>query len=122
MNARLSSTTILAFIFSFVFAGTLVAAPPTQPTPLTYDELVDRAVTARAQLAVVEKETQATLKSLSGVVGPDADAKRKDLLVRRRMADRAAWLAGRRIKMYWLQQLLPEQARKELADLTPAEE
>lgn len=111
-------TAVILLIAPFAVAQ----APVTRPAPLTYTEIVDRAVAAGANLAVVEKETQAALKALSGVVGGDADEQRKNVLIKRRMADRQAWLADRRLKFYWLMQGLPEASRGEFADLSPEEE
>ena len=103
-------------------AQALTVAPATKPAPLSYAEIVDRAFAANAELAVLEKQTQAKLKALSGVVGKEADEQRKELLIRRRDADRQAWTADRRLKLYWYAQGLPERQRAELADLAPDEE
>jgi len=97
------------------------APPATKPTPLTYAEIVDRAVEANANLAAVEVETQARLKALSGVFGPDADEQRKAALIKRRLADRQAWSADRRLKLHWLAESAPE-LKGELAELDPDEQ
>lgn len=98
------------------------AVPMSRPAPLTYAELVDRAAAAGENLAAVEKETRDVLKSLTAVAGPEADEQRKAALVKRRTADRQAWLADRRIKLYWLGQQLPEAQRAELDGLSAEEE
>lgn len=110
------------FILLLSLSAVAQTPPPTRPAPLTYAEIVDRAVAAGEQLAAVEKETQALLKSLSGVVGPQADEQRKAVLIKRRTADRQAWIAERRLKFHWLLQGLPEASRAEFADLDPEEE
>lgn len=110
------------FILLLSLSAVAQTSPLTRPAPLTYAEIVDRAVAAGEQLAAVEKETQALLKSLSGVVGPQADEQRKAVLIKRRTADRQAWIAERRLKFHWLLQGLPEASRAEFADLDPEEE